>query len=208
MNSGKLAACMALAALVCAAQDRMPPVPVDKMTEAQKDAAKQLASTPRTAGLNGPFVPLLRSPELMNRLQRVGEYLRYQSPLKAELRELAIIMTARHWTQQYEWDAHFPLGVSAGLKREIGLAIAEGRHPEGMSDEEDMIYNFVTEILQNHGVSDATYARVLGKFGEQSVVDVTGLVGYYSALGMVMNVARTPANPSSKAPKLATFPAR
>jgi len=197
----------AMVAASACAQDRMPPIPAEKMTPAQKEAAKQLASTPRTAGLNGPFVPLLRSPELMNRLQRVGEYLRYQSPLNPKLRELTIIIAARFWTQQYEWDAHFPLAVTNGLKREIGVAIAQGRHPDGMSDDEDAVYNFATELLQTHGVSDATYARV-AKFGDQSVVDLAGLVGYYSAIGMVMNVARTPANAASEAPKLAAFPNR
>ncbi len=197
----------AMVAASACAQDRMPPIPAEKMTPAQKEAAKQLASTPRTAGLNGPFVPLLRSPELMNRLQRVGEYLRYQSPLNPKLRELTIIVTARFLTQQYEWDAHFPLAVTNGLKREIGVAIAQGRHPDGMSDDEDAVYNFATELLQTHGVSDATYARV-AKFGDQSVVDLAGLVGYYSAIGMVMNVARTPANAASEAPKLAAFPNR
>jgi len=197
----------AMVAASACAQDRMPPIPAEKMTPAQKEAAKQLASTPRTAGLNGPFVPLLRSPELMNRLQRVGEYLRYQSPLNPKLRELTIIIAARFWTQQYEWDAHFPLAVTNGLKREIGVAIAQGRHPDGMSDDEDAVYNFATELLQTHGVSDATYARV-ARFGDQSVVDLAGLVGYYSSIGMVMNVARTPANAASEAPKLAAFPNR
>lgn len=207
MKLAELTVGAVLAATACA-QDRMPPIPADKMTAAQKEAAKQLASTPRPAGLNGPFVPLLRSPEFMNRLQRVGEYLRFQSPLDGKLRELAIIIAARHWTQQYEWDAHFPLAIKNGLKREIGMAIAQGRHPDGMSDDEDAIYNFATEILQNRALSDATYARVLSKFGEQSVIDVTGLVGYYSALAMVMNVARTPSNPASDAPKLGAFPNR
>ena len=196
---------MILAATVCA-QDRMPPIPADKMTAAQQDAARQLASTPRGAGLGGPFVPLLRSPELMNRLQRVGEYVRFQSPLDGKLRELAIIIAARQWTQQYEWDAHFPLALKNGLKREIGMAIAQGRDPDAMSDDEDAIYNFVTELLQNRAVSDPTYSRVLAKFGEQGVIDVTALVGYYSTLGMVMNVARTPANRPGEAPKLGAFP--
>jgi 4-carboxymuconolactone decarboxylase len=187
------------------AQDRMPPIAPEKMTEAQKDAARQLASTPRTAGLNGPFVPLLRSPEFMNRLQRVGEYLRFQSPLEARIREMAILMAARHWSQQYEWNAHYPLALSSGLKKDAADAIAAGRRPDGMAQDEEAVWGFVTELLQNGGVSDPTYARVVQKFGEQGVVDITGLVGYYSTLAMVMNVARTPAQPAADTPKLMLF---
>jgi 4-carboxymuconolactone decarboxylase len=200
-----LTALVLTTSLVITAQDRMPPIPTDKMTDAQKNAVKELLSTPRTAGVSGPFVPLLRSPEFMNRVQRVGEYLRYQSPLPAKIREMTIIMTARQLTQQYEWDAHYPLAIQGGLTKEKGLAIAQGRRPEGMSDDEEMVYNFVTELQQHGTVTDPTYARVLAKFGEQGMVDIAGLVGYYSTIGMIMNVARTPAQANADTPKLAPF---
>jgi 4-carboxymuconolactone decarboxylase len=190
-----------------AAQDRMPPIPADKLTPAQKKSVELLTATPRgAAGAGGPFVPLLRSPELMNRLQAVGEYLRFNNTLPQKLVEMAILMTARQWAQQYEWNAHHPLALKAGLKPEIALAIAAGRHPEGMAEDEEMVYNFVGELLQNHSVSDPSYARLLGKFGEQGVVDTTGLVGYYATLAGILNVARAPAQPDSTAPKLALFP--
>ncbi len=166
-----------------------------------------LTSTPRGAPrAGGPFVPLLRSPELMDRLQAVGEYLRFHNSVPQKLVEMAILMTARQWTQQYEWNAHHPLALKAGLKTEIAAAIATGRHPDGMTDDEDMIYNFVSELLENRSVSDPTYARVLAKFGERGVVDTTGLVGYYSTLAGILNVARSPAQSDSTAPKLALFP--
>ena len=194
-------------AVSAAAQDRMPPIPADKLTPAQKKSAELLAATPRgAAGAGGPFVPLLRSPELMDRVQAVGEYLRFHNSVPQKLVEMAILMTARQWTQQYEWNAHHPLAVKAGLKPDIAAAIAAGRHPDGMADDEDMVYNFVSEMLENHSVSDPTYARVLAKFGERGVVDTAGLVGYYATLAGILNVARSPAQSDSTAPKLPLFP--
>ena len=191
------------------AQDRMPPIPSDKLTPAQKKSLDLLAATPRGAGAGltgGPFVPLLRSPELMNRLQAVGEYLRYNNSLPQHLVEMSIMMTARQWAQQYEWNAHEPLAVKAGLKAAVAEAIAAGRHPEGLTDEEDMVYNFTSELLQNHSVSDATYARMKTKFGEQGVVDTTSLIGYYGTIAGILNVARAPEQPGSNAPRLPMFP--
>ena len=189
------------------AQDRMPPIPADKLTPAQKKSAELLAATPRgAAGAGGPFVPLLRSPELMNRLQAVGEYLRFNNSVPQKLVEMAIIMTARQFMQQYEWNAHYPLALKAGLPQDAANAIAAGRRPDSLAADEEMVYNFVTELLQNKSVSDPTYALMLAKFGEQGVVDTSGLVGYYSTLAMILNVARSPTQPDSTAPKLAPFP--
>jgi 4-carboxymuconolactone decarboxylase len=189
------------------AQDRMPPIPADKLTPAQKKSVELLAATPRgTAGVGGPFIPLLRSPELMDRLQAVGEHLRFHNSLPQKLVEMTILITARHWTQQYEWNAHYPLALKAGLKAAIADAVSVGRRPESMAEDEEAIYNFVSELLQNHSVSDPTYARVLMRFGEQGIIDAAGIVGYYSTLGMIMNVARTPAQLGSTAPRLVPFP--
>src|SRR5579863_5134558 len=129
----RLCAAILLGMTGAAAQDRMPPIPADKMTEAQKKAAAELAAGPR-GGFRGPFVPLVRSPELMNRVQKVGEYLRYNNSLPQKLVEMTVLMTARRWTQQFEWNAHYPLALKAGLKKEVADAIAEGRHPAGMAE--------------------------------------------------------------------------
>ncbi len=189
------------------AQDRMPPIPADKMTDAQKKSVHELLSTPRGGSApTGPFIPLMRSPELMDRLQRVGEYLRFQGSLDGKLREMTILMTSRQIMQQYEWNAHYPLAVKAGMRPEIGNAIAAGRRPEGLSEDEETVYNFVAELIANKSVSDPTYARMKDKFGDQAIVDVTALYGYYSTIGLVMNVARTPAQAESSAPKLMAFP--
>lgn len=186
------------------AQDRMPPIAKDKWTDAQKKAAADLVAGPRGA-LVGPFVPLLRSPELLDRLQKTGEYLRYHNTIGQKLTEFVILLTARQWTQQYEFYIHGPLAVKAGVKQEFVTAIAEGRRPVGMEADEEIIYDFCAELRQNQGVTDATYASAVGRFGEQGVVDLSGLVGYYTTLAIIMNVARTPMDAGTTAP-LSPFP--
>jgi 4-carboxymuconolactone decarboxylase len=181
------------------AQDRMPPIPKDKMTEAQKKVFEDVTSGPRGAGgAEGPFVPLLRSPELMDRLQRTGEYLRFHNTIGPKLTEFVILLTARQWTQQYEYNVHQVNGAKAGIKEEIIKAITDAA-------DEEIAYDVCAELRQNQSVSDATYARAVGKFGEQGVIDMTGLVGYYTTLAMIMNVARSPL-PPGKTPPLAPFP--
>ena len=169
---------------------RMAQIAPEKMTEAQKQAAQELASGPR-GRVSGPFNVLLRSPELMTPLQKVGEYLRFKSQLDRRIAELATLIAARQWTQVYEWSAHHPLALKAGLKPEIADAIAEGRRPTGMAADEETVYDLLTETFQNKSVSDVTYERALKQFGEQNLVDLVTIAGYYALLGMLMNVART-----------------
>jgi 4-carboxymuconolactone decarboxylase len=200
-----LAGCVLFSLLsTAAAQDRMPPIPKEKWTDAQKKAAEELVAGPR-AGLDGPFIPLLRSPEFMSRLQKTGAYLRFQNSIGTKLTEFVILLTARQWTQQFEYNAHVPLALKAGVKPEIVTAITEGRRPAGMAADEEAAYDFCTELRFNQSVSDATYARAVSKFGEQGVIDMTGLTGYYTVLAMIMNVARTPLPEGQKKP-LETFP--
>jgi 4-carboxymuconolactone decarboxylase len=184
--------------------DRMPPIAADKWTEAQKKAAEEITSGPRKE-LAGPFIPLLRSPEFMSRLQRVGEYLRFNTKLGSNISEFIILLIARQWTQQFEWYSHESLALKAGIKEETIKAIAEGQRPSIMTPDEQMIYEYITELRLHQSVSDPVYAQVVNRFGEQGVIDITGLCGYYTLLGMLMNVARTPL-PPGKTPPLATFP--
>jgi 4-carboxymuconolactone decarboxylase len=185
-------------AAVAQGQDRMPPIPADKLTEAQKKAIAEFKAA-RSADISGPFVPLLRSPEVMNRARAMGDYLRYKSALPPRLSEFVILMTARRWTQQYEWNAHQPLALQGGLSADIVKAIADGRRPERMADDEDVVYTLWDEVQRN-SVSDATYARAVAKVGEQGVIDVVGITGYYTMLAMVMNTAQTPLPPGVKPP--------
>ena len=173
------------------ATDRMPPIPAEAMTDAQREAVREIASG-RRGGLIGPFIPALRSPELMRRLQRLGEYLRYDSALEPRLRELAILVTARQWSQDFEWDVHAPIAREAGLSPAVVDGVAAGRRPEAMPADEALLFDFCTELQRSRTVSDATYAEAVAAWGEQGVVDLIGAIGYYSTLAMLMNVARTP----------------
>jgi 4-carboxymuconolactone decarboxylase len=131
--------------------------------------------------------------------------LRYRSTLPRPLNELAILVTARHWTQQYEWNLHHAEGLKAGLSPAIANAVADGRHPEAMSEDEEIVYEFCTELLQNHSVSDRAYGRAIAKFAEQGAIELVGLVGYYTFQSMVLNTARTPL-PADAKPGLVAFP--
>ncbi len=179
--------------------DRLPPIPESQWNEAQRREAQAVIDGPRGA-LVSPFVPLLRSPELMGHAQRMGEYLRYRSTLTLRLSELAILITARHWSQQVEWAIHAPIAQQAGVHPDTVQAIAEGRQPQGLPPDEAAVYAFSTELHHNQGVSDATWAQALAQFGEQGVVDLIGINGYYSLLSMVMNASRTEVPASKAAP--------
>jgi len=186
------------------AQDRMPPIPSEKLTEAQKRAVEEFKAA-RGVEISGPFVPMLRSPEVMSRARAMGDYLRFKSTLPPPLSEFVILLTARRWTQQYEWNAHAALALQAGVRQDIVADIAEGRRPERMTDEQDTIYTLLDELHRNQSVSDATYARAIAKVGEAGVIDALGITGYYTMLAMVLNTARTPL-PGGAKPALSPFP--
>jgi 4-carboxymuconolactone decarboxylase len=190
--------------VLVAAQDRMPAIPLEKMNDLQKKYAEEIIKGPRGA-LYGPFIPLIRSPELMDRAQRMGEYLRYKSAIGNKLSELVILLVARHWTQQVEWYIHESIAVKAGIKPQVVQAIAVGRRPSGMSEDEEIIYDFCTELHANKCISDPTYDRALARFGEQGVIDMLCINGYYTFLAMIMNGART-AVPDGKPAPLHPFP--
>ncbi len=192
------------AAVSAGGQDRMPPIPADRLTDAQKKAIDEFKAA-RSVDISGPFVPMLRSPEVMSRARALGDYLRFKSSLPPRLSEFVILLTARGWTQQYEWHAHQPLALQGGLRAEIVTAIADGRRPAAMADDEDAVYTLWEEVQRTQSVSDATYARAVGKVGEQGVIDVLGITGYYTMLAMVMNTARTPLPPGAT-PGLPPFP--
>jgi 4-carboxymuconolactone decarboxylase len=187
---------MAGSAREARAQDRMPPIPSDKLTDAQRQAMVEFKAV-RSADISGPFVPLLRSPEVMSRARAMGDYLRYKSALPPRLSEFVILLTARRWTQQYEWNAHRALALQGGLRADIVEAVADGRRPEKMAGDEDVVYTFCDELAKTQGVSDATYARAVAVLGEQGVIDTLGLTGYYTMLAMVLNTARTPLPPGA-----------
>jgi 4-carboxymuconolactone decarboxylase len=184
-------------------QDRLPPIPSENQTAEQRKAAEAFRAN-RKQDVFGPFVPLHRSPEVMLRAMAMGDFLRYRTVFPTKLNEFIILITARHFTQQYEWYVHYPIALKEGLTRDVADAIADGRRPAGMSADEELIHDFCTELLRNHSVSDPTYARAVARWGEQGTIEMVGVVAYYTFQSMVLNTARTPV--PAGAPALKPFP--
>ena len=184
---------------------RLKPLAEADMSEAQRKAARELSSGPRgKINPHGPNFALLRSPALMERTQKVGEYLRYETSIPARLNEFAILVTARAWNAQMEWVAHSELALKAGVAPGVLEDLKHGRQPAGMNEDEAAVYRFCKEIQDRKGaVSDEAYEAVASRFGERGVMDLIGLTGYYTMLAMVLNVTRT-ALPEGKLPPLAT----
>lgn len=177
--------------------NRFPVIPDDKQTPEQKAMVQAITSGPRGGGLRGPFNALMRSPDVGNRVQHVGGYVRFSSCIGSKLTELGIILVARKWTAQYEWYAHRAIAEKAGLKPAICDAIAQGQLPAGMDADETIVYNFAKELLDTTVVSDATYNAMTARFGEPGVVDLICALGYYSLVSMVLNVAEVPLPPDA-----------
>jgi 4-carboxymuconolactone decarboxylase len=171
------------------AAERFPTLTLDQMTPAQRKVAEAIMAGPRK-GLGGPFNVWLRSPELADRLQQVGEHLRFHSSVPPRLNEFAILLTARTWDADYEWSAHYPLALKAGLSPAVAADVAAGRRPAGMAPDEAAVYDFVTELRSTHRVSDPTYAAAHGVLGDQGVVDLVALSGYYDLVSMTLNVGQ------------------
>jgi 4-carboxymuconolactone decarboxylase len=174
--------------------ERLGAVPADRLTPQQREAVNAFRRA-RGTDLFGPFVPLLWSPEVMVRAAALGEYLRERSVFPPPLSEFMILIAARHWTQQYEWSLHGPIAIRSGVEPAVVDAIAEGRRPARMSDEQEILYDFCTELLRQQGVSDPAYGRALATFGEKGIVEAVAITGYYSMLAMILNTARTPPVP-------------
>jgi 4-carboxymuconolactone decarboxylase len=182
-------------------KERMPPMDSATMNAAQREAAAALIAGPRK-GVFGPFVALLRSPALLERIQRVGEYLRFETSVPQRLNEWAILVTARFWTNQFEWAIHHPLALKLGVSPASLEALARRERPGGMAADEAIVHDFVNELLERHFVSDARYQAALSLLGEQGLVDLLGTIGYFSALDLLMNAVHTPA-PQGSVPPLA-----
>ena len=172
-------------------QDRMPPLSREAMDDSQRAAADELVAGPRK-GVKGPFIPMLRSPGLMQHLQKAGEYLRFGSALPRRVSEFATLVTVRAWRQQFEWLVHADLARKEGTSDATIEALRAGRRPSTMSAEEAFVYDFVTELTANRGVDDVTYREAVDRFGERGVIDLTGLIGYFTLISMILNVAHAP----------------
>ena len=215
-NSGAVRCGFALLlSIVCVraeAQVRLPPIPSENFSAEQKQEfevfkkARTQFGERITDNVTGPFQTLIRSPKLMNRVRGVGDYVRWETGLPKKVNELIAIITAREWTSPYVWNAHYRQAVEAGVNPEVATAVAEGRRPRQMTEDEEIAYDFTLELQSRQSVSDATYARALAKFGEQGIIEMVGVTGYYTFLSMVQNMARVGAPGNSTAPKITGFP--
>ena len=186
-----LAACIALSSLDAEAQNRLPTIPSADYSAEQTKAAEEFLAARKTP-VFGPFEPLMYSPNLMNLARGMGDYLRYKPAIGTTLSELAILVTAREWTQDYEWYVHYPIALKAGIKKQLADSIVLDQTPDGMSEDEALIYQFAWELNRNKRVSDEAYAKVEKRFGKQGAVDLAGICGYYTFLAMELNMARYP----------------
>jgi len=185
---GTLAMLFLVNAAAVPAAERLAPLDPGKMTPEQSKVADDIVSGPRKS-LSGPFNAWLRSPQLADRLQRVGEYLRFHSSVPARLNEFAILITARQWTAQYEWYAHYPLAIKAGLDPRIAAELAAGKRPEAMADDEAIVYDVCLALHRGEAISEETFDAAVAKLGEQGVVDLIAVNGYYDLVAMTLNAA-------------------
>lgn len=196
-------------ALAGAAQQRLGPVPKAQMTTAQKTAYDAFVRA-RQGEPFGFWWGYMRVPEVLIPFLEIQTYVHEvieteQSAIGEKLTHFAMLIVARHWTQQVIWDLHDEAALASGLKPEVLEALAAGRRPTGMSEGEEIVYDFCIELLRNHSVSDGTYDRMAAQFGERGVAEVTLLQGEYTMMSMFMNVARTPLDPGTP-PPLRPFP--
>jgi len=194
---------MCMSALPALGQERFPPLAPDQMTPDQKDTADQIIAS--RGNLNGPFQAWLRDPALSDRLQKLGQQIRWHSTLPVVVNEFAILITARHWTAQFEWYAHYPLAMKAGLAPAIADDLAAGQRPRNMPGDLAVAYDFSTQLHASGHVDDATYDAAVKQFGEKGVVDLIAVNGYYDLVSMTLNVAQV-GIPGGAAPPLKPLP--
>ena len=211
MKCSAIAFCLALViadARVSRAEDsvRFPPLALDQLTQQQKAWADSIAAPPRNAKYtNPPYRAYIRNPDLAPRLTNLTDYLRWKTSLPARLSELAILITARQWTAQYEWFAHYPLAMKAGLDPRIANDIAHGLRPEKMKDDEAALYDLAMALYRDKKVSDGVYKAALDQFGERGIMDIIGIMGYYDITSMTLITMQAGA-PNDSVPALPVLP--
>lgn len=181
-------------------EERFSPIAPEQMTPEQHRMVDAIASGPRGGGLRGPFKALLRSPDLGDRVQRVGAYIRFESAIPAALNEMAILQTGRKWNAQFEFYAHREIGLQAGMRPAIADAIALGQRPDPMNADETIVWEFANELLETTEVSDPKFHAVANRFGEKGVIDLVSAIGYYSMVSMILNVDRVQLPPGEVPP--------
>lgn len=208
-STRSLAACSTLVFLAltaslpgATAQDsqRFAPIPLDKLDPQQKAWADEIAVPPRNGKhTNPPYRAYIRNPELAKRLSPLSDYLRWKTSLPPRLSEMAILITAREWTAQYEWFAHYPLALKGGLDPKVADAIAADQRPAHMKPDETALYDLATELYRNKAVSNATFQAAVAQFGEAGIMDAIAIMGYYDLVSMTLiTMQAAPPNDSVK----------
>ena len=185
-------------------KDRMPPLAAEAMNERQRQVAKELTEGPR-GGVTGPFIPLLRAPELVDRVGKVGEYLRFGSSLAPRVSEFAMVLVSREWTNPFEWSVHVPLALKNGVKQSTLDAVAQGARPDDMAQDESIVYAICDELSRTRGVTDVTYRRAVDLFGENGFIELVTVYGYFVMRCAIINAAHTPP-PAGSELRLSAFP--
>jgi len=185
--------------------DRMPPLATSRLSGKQREVARELTEGPR-GGVKGPFIPLLRSPDLVEHLGKLGEYLRFGSSLPARTREFVMLWVAREWTNQFEWAVHAPLALKSGVAKEAIDALAEGRRPGAMQADEEIAYDVCDELSRARGVCETTYRRAVEKLGEAGLLDIAAVYGYFVTVCAIMNLAHTPPPADTDATPIRPYP--
>jgi 4-carboxymuconolactone decarboxylase len=200
MVLGALLAGAAIPGATAQDRQRFAPIPLEKLDAQQRAWADEIAVPPRNAKhTNAPYRAYIRNPELAKRLSNLSDYLRWKTSLPPRLSEMAILITAREWTAQYEWFAHYPLALKGGLAPEVADAIATGKRPATMKPDETALYDLVTELYRDKALSDATFAAAQGQFGEAGILDIIGIIGYYDLVSMALiTMQAVPPNDSVK----------
>lgn len=170
---------------------RMPPLDREDMDDEQKRVVDKIVAGPRK-GFYGPFLPLIYSPTLLDRVQELGLHCRYSSSLPPALSELLILISARHWTAQFEWYSHTETAEQAGVPREAIEAIRVRQEPALPDPDQAALYRFTQEYYTAGKVGDATFETAQARFGRRGVVDIVGIMGYYALMSMALNVFEEP----------------
>jgi 4-carboxymuconolactone decarboxylase len=186
---------------------RMPPIPEENYTAAQKETVTEFHKVRKSSarGVFGPYVALLRSPEVLEHTVKLGYYLQFGTSLPHKIEQWATIITARQWSQQYMWNVHCRRALEEGVKAKTTKALLFGQRPTDMAEDEALAYDFIDEMHRTKTVSDETYARALKMFGEQGIIDLIGVNAYYSFLAMAANIGRLPVGAKTK-PNLPLLP--
>ena len=195
--------------LAAAAQERYPALNPDQLSAQQKAYVESLQKPPRsntTALTNPPFKVYMRSPELATKLEAVSDYVRWGTGQQPRLTELAIMITARQWSNQWIWRGHYRAAVKGGLDASVGAVMAAGKRPEKMKEDETILYNYAMEMYRDKAVSDATYAAAVKQFGEKGLIDLVATMGYYDTVAMTLITAKAVAPKEDDVPQLAGLP--